>query len=373
MFLAAITLMAQNSFVVVDRNGNSKLVQDLIFQQKNGAFSWRSSFDGYQQDQDIKDLLFIARAKAELTTGSVDEVIQTLQNLSGTDQANAEAVASAIKNNPNMAEAFSADGNNVAIRANADEGLRYYPLYSQESIFSESELEESLARLHVKATPSRASDGVKIAIFNFFKGNDLYKAQNRLVTRLMVWLKEHHYDVKEYAPGGNDGEFTQGMLETVCNASFSFGAIFVFTHGALNRDGNPIICTHEYADKSEDGIIDPVTDPITKKAYKALSVKQTFNEVRRGCIVYLGACDSAPKEGFKDSFSKYNSEVIGWSGRTRWAQVHAALLFYYQLYGGYSRAKTWNSLLWIDKSAKLSCSKEFQNGATVFNHDRNFV
>ena len=58
---ATVTMMAQNSFVVADKNGNSQLVQSLIFQQQQNAdrFTWKS--DGTASG-DIKDVFFIARA-----------------------------------------------------------------------------------------------------------------------------------------------------------------------------------------------------------------------------------------------------------------------------------------------------------------------
>ena len=113
---AALTMVAQSqtSFVVADKNGNSRLVQGLIFQQQNNDhFTWKA--DGTNTG-DIKDLLFIARTKEALSTASSEEVVQMLENLSGTDQTDAEAVAAALQNNTNVEEAISEDGNNVVVK-----------------------------------------------------------------------------------------------------------------------------------------------------------------------------------------------------------------------------------------------------------------
>ena len=126
LFLSvAIIAMAQTSFVVADKNGNSQLVQSLVFQQQQNAdrFSWKS--DGLATG-DINDLLFIARAKAELATANTEDVTKMLEELSGTDLADAEAIATALKTNPNVEEASTGDGNTVAVKLADSEGCIYY-------------------------------------------------------------------------------------------------------------------------------------------------------------------------------------------------------------------------------------------------------
>ena len=63
LFLATITLMAQNSFVVVDKNGNSKFVQDLIFQQQNGAFIESHSLFHFRKGRFFQDPLRCAKRR----------------------------------------------------------------------------------------------------------------------------------------------------------------------------------------------------------------------------------------------------------------------------------------------------------------------
>lgn len=379
---AAVAMLAQNSFIVADKNGNSQLVQSLIFQRNaaNDQFSWKTYDDtnGYQKDRDIKDLLFIARVKEELSTGSTNEVVSMLEELSGTDNADATAVAAALKDNPNVVEAFSEDGNNVAIRFNADEGLSFYPLYSQESLFSESDfLEEDKMAMTRAHKASSGSSNSKVAIFNFFNNNPLYYSQDRLAKKIRSWFRAAGYDVDEFGPGA-DNAFTQSALEGIFDINkadnMHYKAIFVFTHGAL-KNGDSYICTNELAQKNEDGIVDP-TD---YQKYKIIPVKQTLRAVRSGHIVYLGACDSAPKGGYDANYFPYtDSNVIGWSGRTRLAQAYAALMTYLSLYGDYSWSDIYNSLPKHDNSSSISISYGmtlygsfllFSSGLTKFDYN----
>ena len=88
------SIAAQNSFIVADKNGNSQLVQSLTFQQQQNGFTWKADDS---KTGDIKDLLFIARTNQTLSTGTTTDVTTMLEELSGTDQADAEAVVAALK------------------------------------------------------------------------------------------------------------------------------------------------------------------------------------------------------------------------------------------------------------------------------------
>ena len=342
MFLAAITLMAQNSFVVVDRNGNSKLVQDLIFQQKNGAFSWRSSFDGYQQDQDIKDLLFIARAKNTLATGSVEEVTQMLEELSGTDQADAEAVAAALRKNSNVAEATSSDGNNVVVRYKDSEGYAIYPMYELKAPFSElaEPTEPAMTRSYVTRTNDNRFK--KIAIFNFFEGIEEHKVQNNIVNSLMNDFKEHGYtDLTYFYPNHHeeDKRFTYENLKLALANSADYATIIIFSHGACHYDQNRgitrnVFCTGERAESERDGLY------IKEKLwyYKYYSTAELYP--RGNCILYLGVCDGWDDENMKNR----NTPVLGFSGKTVMAEAKAVMLYHLMLYEGYSLHEAYDVL-----------------------------
>lgn len=370
MLFVAVSMMAQNQkqFVVADKNGNSPLVQSLIFQQQdaNERFSWKSEgeADGYQADRDIEDLLFIARANAELATASSEEVTEMLEGLCGTDEVDATAVAAALQNNPNIVESFSEDGNNVCVKINNDEGYVMYPMYDLQSPFEEGSIPqltaEGMARLRLAKQASRGSRG-NVAIFNYFDRNDKYLQQNHMIGYIQSEFENHDYHVDYFGKikEGEEKIFTQNNFEDVIKNSSQYKAIIIMTHGGLGSYGKSWIATRDAPTKNKDRI--DFVDPDDQKKYRMIPVEETLRNVYSRCIVYIGACDGVPSGGFEkyDNAFPRNTQscAIGWEGRNCIAQAHAALLFHYLLYNGFSVTETLNGL--PDKDPKWYSQMHF--------------
>ena len=345
---AAITLMAQNSFIVTDKNGNSQLVQSLIFQQdaNNDRFSWNTNNDanGYQQTRDIKDLLFIARTKKELATGSAEEVINALEGLAGTDNADAKAVAVALQSNPNVVEAFSEDGDNVCVKMENGGGYTMYPMYELQSAFDVENIplptEEALSRSISSAKKASTRERGNVAIFNFFEGKeDRYLHQNLIVGHIKSKFEAHNYHV-DYFGKKNDGEekiFTQDNFEDVIRKSSQYTAIIIMTHGGLGEYGKSWIATRDVP-KDDDRYT--YVEPVENREYRMIPVEESLRDVNSKCIVYIGACNGVPKGGFEKypNAFPHNTKAcaIGWEGKNCIAQAHAVLLFHYLLYNGFN-------------------------------------
>ena len=336
--LAAITLMAQNSFIVADKNGNSQLVQSLIFQQdaSNDRFSWNTNNDanGYQQARDIKDLLFIARANSTLTTGTVEEVTQMLEELSGTDKADAEAVAETLKGNSNVVDAYSADGNNLIVKKDNDSYV-IYPMYEMKAPFSElPQLTSRESSVRKVPSPRRVLENSdKIAIFNFFDGMSGYEVQNTIVSSFITELAFAGYTAECYGhPAISGRDFSYANLNYVLEHSEDYAAIAIFSHGAKLDDGTSCFCTRELAGDNDSRI----RNDADKKYYKSYSASiQTNNN----CILYLGICDGLNEDNFNST-----SPVIGYSGKTCMAQANYCMLLYLMLVEGYTLENAINAL-----------------------------
>ena len=329
----AIMAMAQTSFVVADKNGNSQLVQSLVFQQQQTAdrFSWKS--DG-SATGDIKDLLFIARAKAELATASSNDVTEMLEQLSGTGQADAEAIAAALENNPNVEEAYTEDGGNLIVKNIDGEGDVVYPMYEMMSPFSDIQIPEQNNYSKQKRMPRKASKQYpKVAIFNFFEDMNQYKVQN-LITRNIEWdFYLNGYDVDYYTPNNSDPSlrFTYKNLGSVLYSSKNYAAIIIMTHGAWVK-GESCLCTGELAGKNDKSLYNWAD----KKYYKRYPADI---QAESNCILYLGICNGPGKDGFNSM-----SPTIGYTGPTRMAQANAAMMFYLMLNEGYNLKKAVSAL-----------------------------
>lgn len=333
---AALTMVAQSqtSFVVADKNGNSRLVQGLIFQQQNtDHFTWKADATN---TGDIKDLLFIARTKEALSTASSEEVVQMLEGLSGTDLTDAEAVAAALQNNTNVEEAISEDGNNVVVKLKNSNNHIVYPLYEDADIFSDYDY---LSQARITSFPKKARHqgdeyNGKVAIFNHFSGISGYRLQNRIVSNIKVLFELNGYDVAYYGTnpsyeynGNIDYEqyFDHEHLNDVINHSGEYDAILIFSHGYI-WNGKSYFATGEklktnpgeewYCYEKEDG-----------EYYFSYPVEGLKTNNR--CIVYLGSCYGVPVGGYpENSFIKEkNSCFIGWNGKNRIAQADALVLF----------------------------------------------
>lgn len=330
---AAVTMMAQNSFVVADKNGNSQFVQGLIFeqQQMNDRFTWKS--DGLANG-DIKDLLFIARAQAELATASSTDVTEMLEKLSGTGKADAGAIAAVLENNPNVEEVYTEDGDNLIVKNVDGEGDVVYPMYEMMSPFSDIQIPEQKNYSKRKRMPRKVSKQYpKVAIFNFFEGMDQYKVQN-LITRNIEWdFYLNGYDVDYYTPDNSDPSlrFTYDNLGKVLYSSKKYAAIIIMTHGAWVK-GESCLCTGELAGKDDKSLYNWAD----RKYYKRYPADI---QAESNCILYMGICNGPGREGFTSM-----SPTIGYTGPTRMAQANAAMMFYLMLNEGYNLKKAVSAL-----------------------------
>ena len=361
----AIIAMAQTSFVVADKNGNSQLVQSLVFQQQQNAdrFSWKS--DG-SANGDINDLLFIARAKAELATANTEDVTKMLEQLSGTDLADAEGIAATVKENPNVEDAYTADGDNLVYHKEGSEYLTIYPMYDLKPAFSESDYEgakQLLGKQYVKTKKASSSILSKVAIFNFFEGDSDYDLQNKLVGAIYSLFDKNGYDVKMY----QNEEFTVKNLEDVVSESKNnknYKAIIIMSHGSIlyestfSKEATSVFMTGEVC--GQYASCDKMFDSKSNKYYKIHTSALTPD---KDCILYLGSCYSAywgedyykeekvenpydssfdfPFKGILPYSDKVQENeypekdkltVIAWAGRNSIAQAHAAILFRRMIY-----------------------------------------
>ena len=336
----AMMTMAQTSFVVADKNGNSQLVQSLVFQQQQTAdrFSWKS--DG-SANGDISDLLFIARAKSELATASSTDVTEMLEQLSGTDLADAEGIAAALKNNPQVEEASSEDGGNVVVKMKDSNSHIVYPLYDDADIISDFDFLSKDSKNASAPRKSRHQGDVyngKVAIFNHFSGISGYRLQNRIVSNIKVMFELNGYDVAyfgtnpSYEYNGNidyEQYFDHQHLNDVISNSGEYDAILIFSHGYI-WNGKSYFATGEkimtspgeelYCFEKEDG-----------EYYLSYPVEAL--KTNNKCIVYLGSCYGIPSGGYTEGsfISEKNSCFIGWNGKNRIAQADAMVLFDYML------------------------------------------
>ena len=371
LFLSvAMITMAQTSFVVADKNGNSQLVQSLVFQQQQTAdrFSWKS--DG-SATGDIKDLLFIARAKAELATANSDNVTEMLEQISGTGLADAEAIAAALTSNNNVEEAFTEDNSNLILQLKNSNTHVVYPLYEDEPLFSEEafpDVESYMAKTS-KARRGRAQGDInrgKIAIFNHFQGRNNYKVQNRMVSYIKVMFETNGYDVEYYgnmadpAHFGNvdyDQLFNSTNLTEVIQHSGDYKAILIFSHGFVwAKKSYFATCEKVEIDKDAKEVVFYNLDKEEGIYYDAYPVEGL--KVDRNCIVYLGSCYGLP-EGVDDSFLDRNqTPFIGWRGKNCVAQADAGFVFYYMLNEGYDLKTALNETFKKDLRYKESLRYE---------------
>ena len=386
---AAVTMMAQNSFVVADKNGNSQFVQSLIFeqQQMNDRFTWKS--DGLANG-DIKDLLFIARAQAELATASSTDVTEMLEQLSGTDIADAEGIAAALKSNSNVDDAYTVDGENLVCQKNESQFHTIYPMYDLKPAFSESYYlgaKQFLGKQYMKRKKAKGSSSQKVAIFNFFQGNSDYALQNQLVEMTATLFDTNNYDVTMY----ENSNFTMKNLEDVINESKTnknYKAIIIMSHGAMLTDasfsaeGLSVFMTGEECGQYDS--CDKMYDSKSKKYFKTHS-SAIYPD--KDCILYLGSCYGAywgekhwkgdsnydysitsgidphefdlPYAGLKTKGTNETSQVISypdkdeltvvaWYGRNSIAQAHAAILFNKMIYNEQGLPDAIRSSFWID-------------------------
>lgn len=332
LFFATVlaTAQSQKSFVVADKDGNSPLVESLIFQKdaSDEKFSWKTSMegDGYQASRDIRNLKFIARTNVELQTADSDDIFSVLEEESGKDGVDAEAIATSLKDNPNVDEAYTEDGGNLILKLKDEEEINVFPMYEINDIFNDSE--DSYAPIfHAPQQPDafRASANIgKVAIFNFFSGDNSVK--DKLAGKVEELFKKHQYSVELYSRHSgktpNINEFTVKNLNYVINHSSEYDAIIIFSHGFV-IGGKSYFATGEVTKDPATTYPSPHVVWIDSQRY--ITYPSSF-KLDPNCLVYIGSCYGVWNEG--DSSNHYaKNATIGWKGKNSVAQTHATVLF----------------------------------------------
>ncbi len=351
MSCAVVALMAQgkSSFLVADTCGNSYLVKSLMFQRvaQGKSYSWSSP--GFNSSNlgsfDIGSIQFIARIKDEMMSATSDEITGLLEDLSGSDNADAEVVAAALQNNENVEEAYTVDGNDVVVRESGSQYYTAYSVYDLQPAFSEEQLPEEAMQLLNAPKSSRkssrnASTGElygKVAIFNFFSDDERFSLQNCLVGSIYTRFDDNGYDVTLY----NKEDFTEAKLSQIleCNhdsrTDNDYAAIIIFSHGVLrnrstsvNQASAQLITGEEVV---EDNICDRWYNTRDGKYYKMIPMSMNPGE---DCILYMGACYGTCWG--QSLFRQPNLTYVGWNGVNCISQAHAAIVFDKMLFRGLS-------------------------------------
>lgn len=413
LFFATVLATAQNqkSFVVADKDGNSPLVESLIFQKdaSDEKFSWKTSTesDGYLASRDIRNLKFIARTNAELQTADSDDIISMLEEESGKDGVNASAIATALQNNSNIEDVYTADGNNIVVQTSGREGHIAYPMYDLAPMFEENEMASSAMRqIKYSPTPKKAPsnpDNHKIAIFNSMASDKKYQVQNDLVDEIKILFRDHGYTVEPYY----GSEFSVAALDNVIKEQNKYDAILIFSHGYCIKNGT---FTHEEKGMLVTGEECSREAEVDKFCYNGKYYRTHTNsfEVRKECLVYIGSCyggswgnplwDSSKsekenKDQYKNPYGsvsnlldgilpegnngdsasgnssvsyypdKRNLSLIAWRGVNSISQAHAAILFHRLLNDGITMTDALKSSFLTDPihNTGIYISKEARN------------
>ena len=294
-----------------------------------------------------------------------------LEELSGTDQADADAVTATLQDNPDVEEAYSTDGENVVVKMKDDDSYAACPLYSLESVFSdEGEMEilmgMSDAKKKLKA-PKPSSGNEKVAIFNFFEGGfsshggaDIKIAYANLLEEM---FEDNNYQVEMYGHGFDNGgtpTFTMSKFDKVISNSSEYSAIIIMSHGYATKDGECYFATCEHYEK---GMSYPTkqTVIIDNNRFVAHSSKMSLPP---NCLLYLGSCYGIPESGYGYA----NTPVIGWKGKNAVSQMHAGVFFHKLLYGD-AKVSVDNAWLSTFHSDPFNPSTQLYKSPSVNNWD----
>ena len=353
----AIIMMAQGqtSFIVADKNGNSQLVQSLSFQKEQYGDRTSSGFryiwkgDGTKRGI-IEDLGYIARTNSTLATGSVDDVTTMLEQISGSNQADAEAIAGMLTENANVEEALSSsDGQSLIIKYKDTDVYSVYPISLLQDPFDDDANEASQARSYASNRTASAqfrTTGTKgkVAVFNYFSNQVMTrKTQNKMLEYMMYDLNNHGYGV-EYYPYE---EMTVANIKNVIAYSSDYIAVIVMSHG-FSRDKHSYFAIGEAYDKCNyDAKVKLFVEDEASENNKVPFIARFWNEgfevfgtgARYDCavnvnkmslnnnvILYMGSCDAY-------KYDNFSGTCIGWDDSNATAQAHVALLFYYLMHG----------------------------------------
>lgn len=293
-----------------------------------------------------------------LTGGSTEEVADMLKTLSGTDNSDAQTVATVLQDNPNVEEAITTDGSNLVVKLKESESHIVYPLYEVADIISQYDASSDdiqTASVRNMARHQANFYNGTIAIFNHFSGIPGYRLQNRIISNIKVMFETNGYDVAYFGTnpsneynGNIDYEqyFDHEHLNDVIKHSDEYDAILIFSHG-YEYNGKSYFATGEKVKTTPDEgwYIYEKEDGEYYYNYPVEALK-TDNK----CIVYLGSCFGVPASGLngKSFITEKNSCFIGWNGKNRIAQVDAMTLFNSMIIHG----------LTLDEAIKHSFSKD---------------
>ena len=363
----------QSSFVVADKNGNNYMLQEVTFRHDKKGSSWM----GGGQSGDIRNLQYIARTRTELATVSGEDVMRTLEALSGTGQADPEALAATVKLNTHVEEANAEDGSNVVLKMKDSNRHVVYPLYDDASVFEDISMEMYSAAIKNirKGRHLGSIYNGKVAIFNHFQGMSNYNNQNRIVNYIKVLFEKNGYDVEFYgkysdpAHMGNvdyEQKFDRRNLAEVIKNSDEYKAIIIFSHG-FEYNGKSYFATSEVIEEDPEAeyAIHYGFEKENGAYYIAMPVEGLTTD--NSCITYLGSCCGAPKGGYGNGsfLDKKKSCFLVWNGKNRVAQADALILFYNMIYEGFSLKNAvlfgYTNDAWYAASKRLSYNTDNHN------------
>ena len=353
LIFTAITMAAQNSFIVADKNGNSQLVPSMNFQQEQYGdrtssgvrFVWDA--DGAARGS-IEDVNYIARTNSNLATGTVEDITAKLEQLISTNnKVDAQAIAAVLKNNTAIEDAFSTDDNqSLIVKFRDNDTITAYPVNLFLDPFYEEEEGENLAnvssdpmkRMMDARSQVRSGTRKKVAVFNYFSNQITRTTQNKMLEYMMIDLYYHGYDY-EYYPYE---KMTIANLRKVKNSSSDYIAVVIMSHGFVDGN-NSFFAIGEEFDKCNNSadyklFIDesasgqnkvPLSARFWNEGFGAIGAKARYDcavnvntiKLNNDVILYMGSCDAYTKG------NKYGT-CIGWAGSNSTAQAHATLLFY---------------------------------------------
>ena len=277
----------------------------------------------------IKEILRLTQLKT-LETGSQEEVQSVLEMLSGTDRTDVEDVIAALNNNSNVEEAYTVDGDNLIIKMKDDDSYAACPMYSLESVFSDTgEMEyliEDVNNSRIRRGAKQPSGQEKVAIFNFFEGGP-YHTKSLLASFISDMFKANLYKVENYGQGYENGgtpTFTMSKLDDVISRSSEYTAIIIMSHGYKTEDGETYFATCEKYNK---GMSYPSNQTVIIDNNRFVAHSSQMN-LSPNCLLYLGPCDAIPQSGYGNT----NTSVIGWQGKNAISQIHAGVFFHKLLY-----------------------------------------
>jgi len=350
----AVFAMAQNSFVVVDKSGQSQLVKSLDFHQEQYGdrtstgihYIWNA--EGSASGA-VEDLDFIARANITLANGTTSDVTSLLEEISGNNNADAAALSSMLEDNQDVEEVHpSEDGQTLIVKFKDTDCYSVYPVNLLKDPFEEDIYNTSHTNSYAVSSKNsiefiKTGSNGKVAVFNYFSNHMTRKTQNEMLKFMMNDLNNHGYGV-EYYPYE---KMNVANLKNVIDNSTDYMAIIIISHGfsSENRDNKlSYFAIGEAYDKyNYDAdvklFIDSYASENDKLSFSsrfwnegfgafdtearydcAVNVKK-LDEIDNNVILYMGSCDAY-------RYYTNTGTCIGWAGANTTAQAHAALLFY---------------------------------------------